>query len=163
MREEVHNCYQRVVFVKNQKTIKVMSKVSVLSLCVLFLFLGIRGMRSNLTFSGPTQTVSASLPRAPGFDINHLRTNNALTQQRDTVRDTVYVKSEQSSIPMNVTVVAPKRKQIKYRTRTKSYLFIATPRDRAKLSLDSVLADSTISISAMTCLGSKNVKSLARD
>lgn len=162
MREEVHNCYQRVVFVKNQKTIKVMSKVSVLSLCVLFLFLGIRGMRSNLTFSGPTQTVSASLPRAPGFDINHLRTN-ALTQQRDTVRDTVYVESKQSSTPMSVTVVAPKRKQIKYRTRNKSYLFIATPRDRAKLSLDSVLADSTMCISELTCLGSKNVKSLARD
>ena len=140
-----------------------MSKLSVLSLCVVFLFLGIKGMRSGLTFSGPTQTVSASKPRAPGFDVNHLYTNNAMTQQRDTVRDTVYIESKQSSTPINVTVVAPKRKQIKYRTRNKSYLFIATPRDRAKLSLDSVLADSTVSISELTCLGSKNVRSLARD
>lgn len=162
MRNKDSSRFQRVVFVKNKKAIKAMGKISVLLFCVIFLFLGIRGMRSNLTISGPTQTVSASQPHAPGFDINHLRTN-ALTQQRDTVRDTVYVESKQSSTPMSVTVVAPKRKQIKYRTRNKSYLFIATPRDRAKLSLDSVLADSTMRISELTCVGSKNVKSLARD
>ena len=166
---------ENVIIIKiNEQTrdtiIKIMNKFTTLSLCALFMFLGIKGMQNSGSSVAalPTQTASAgtlssSIPVLNGRFIN---TNNASTVIRDTVYiDSAKLQSKQVLTTKCVKVRVPKRGIAKVKTRYKTLLFIATPRDREKVTLDSVLNDSANwKIHKAICLkGSKDVRTFVRD
>lgn len=148
------------------KVIKTMKRLAQLLVCAIFLFAGIKGMQSNFPDVLPTQQVQAE--PVNHSVLNWTGMNNNVSQS--TVRDTVYVDS--SSTKKQVinqqtpkVVRRPARVIYKTKTRTKSYVYVATPRDGKKVTLDSVLNDTANwKVHEAACLStSKNLRHFVRD
>lgn len=141
--------------------------------CSLFLFAGIMGMKSSFPDVLPTQKVAAE----PVNKLPVLQTIGQPVQNNvssTTVRDTIYIDS--SSVKKQVTnqqalkvrkasMKHPVRVIYKTKTRTKSCVYVAIPRDGKKVTLDSIINDTTKwQVHRATCLStSKNLRHFVRD
>lgn len=140
--------------------------------CSLFSFLGIVGMKSTTTDVSvlPTQTVTAGTITSsfPALSLGQVTPNKNLNIFDPAPIDTLKRAEKTVEIKSNNphgTVKAPVRVATKTRTKYKYLLFIATPRDREEIPLDSVLADSTgWRVQRATCMKvSKDVIHSVRD
>ena len=171
--------FSRVLFIKltgssgPNKTIKVMKTFFKLFCCSLFLFAGIMGMKSSFPDVLPTQKVAAEpVNKLPVLPIIGQPVQNNVSST--TVRDTIYIDS--SSVKKQVTnqqalkvrkasMKHPVRVIYKTKTRTKSCVYVAIPRDGKKVTLDSIINDTTKwQVHLATCLStSKNLRHFVRN
>lgn len=124
-------------------------------------------MQSNFPDVLPTQQVAAEpVKNLPVLDFGQGMNNNV---SPTTIRDTVYVDSssckKQVINQQTLKVRQPARVIYKTKIRTKSYIYVATPRDGKKVTLDSVLNDTTNwRVHRATCLStSKSLRHFVRD
>jgi hypothetical protein len=172
--------FSRVLFVKQtgssgpNKTIKVMKTFFKLFCCSLFLFAGIMGMKSSFPDVLPTQQVAAEpVNKLPVLQYMGQPVQNS-NVSTTTVRDTIYVDSssvkkqvinQQTPKVRNASKKHPVRVIYKTKTRTKSCVYVAIPRDGKKVTLDSILNDTANwQVHSATCLSTpKNLRHFVRD
>lgn len=150
-----------------------MKALAKLLCCSLFLFAGIMGMKSNFPNVLPTQQVAAEpVNKLPVLNFGQPAQSNNVSPV--TVRDTVYVDSssskkhvinQQAPKVRNASCKHPVRVIYKTKTRTKSCVYVAIPRDGKKVTLDSILSDTTNwHVHRAICLStSKNLRHFTRD
>lgn len=116
--------------------------------CSLFLFFGIIGMKGTTEDVSvlPTQTVAAGTITSsfPALSSGQATTKPSceLFDRVETLDSTFNESNVTSTNNSHKKAEAPGRVVVKTKTRYKYLLFIATPRDREEIPLDSVLADS---------------------